>query len=168
LTLELTPIPVELRGIVVDAERRSPRLTREGVYDRMTNGFGFFFDSERIEARKGRPVSELIASLPMVELWPDTLAGGVRVAFRKRQFQSFRETDSYRPPPCFPQVFLDGVLLAAGGHVPAMLDLFTLGDLEAIEVYESPDFLPGRFHGLNAHCGTIVLWSRETGEPGGR
>jgi hypothetical protein len=160
VTLQLTPAPVDLSEIVVDVERRSPRLIQEGVYDRMTNGFGAYLDRERIEPRKGSPVSDLVALLPMVELWSDTLAGAVRVVFRKRQFESFRMTDSRRPPPCFPQVFLNGALLAPGGTVPGGLDQFPASDLEAIEVYESPAFLPSRFRGLNAHCGTIVLWTR--------
>lgn len=163
LSFGLEPLPVELGELVVEVERRSPRLAMEGVYDRMEAGIGVHFDQEKIEARRGRPVSELIALLPMVELWPDTMAGGVRVLFRKREFERLLTGDGHRPVPCFPQVFLDGGLLAPGGHVPAGLDQISLNDLEAVEVYDSPAFLPGRFVGQNARCGTIVLWTRQAG-----
>lgn len=160
VTLELNPLPVELRGLVVDAERQSPRLAMEGVYDRMANGFGDYFDRDRIEARPGRSVSEVVALLPMVELWPDTIAGisELRIVFRRRQIQRFLKEET-----CFPQVFLDGGLLHPGGTQSGSLSRISLNSMEAIEVYESPAFLPSRFHGSNAACGTIVLWSRGGG-----
>ena len=54
-------------------------------------------------------------------------------------------------------------MFAPGGEFPSRLDRVFLDNLEAIEVYESPAFLPGRFNGINARCGTIVLWSRGEG-----
>ncbi len=159
LTVELNPLPVELRGFVVDVERQSPRLALEGVYDRMTHGFGNYFDREKIDARPGRPVIDLIAQLPMVGFFPDTLGGGEGVFFRHRQFQRLIIPQE-KVPICFPQVYLNGALFAPGGEFPSRLDRVFLDDLEAIEVYESPAFLPGRFNGINSKCGTIVLWTR--------
>jgi hypothetical protein len=158
LTYDLMPLPVDLDELTVEAERRSPRLTMEGVYDRREAGIGVHIDERTIRARQGGKVSDIVALLPMMELFPDTLFGRVRVLFRRRQFERFMG-DGKRPPPCFPQVFLNGALLAAGGDVPGDLDIFSLADLEAIEVYESPAGLPGRFDGENARCGTIVLWT---------
>ncbi len=163
LTFEVSPIPVELSELVVEAEGRSPRLEMEGVYDRMENRIGVHFDRERIRARSGRSVSDIVAVLPMVELWPDTTVGlsELRVVFRRRQFERLIPIPGEgRPPPCFPQVFMDGALLATGGIHPGMLNQISLNDMEAIEVYESPAFLPSRFNGQWARCGTIVLWSR--------
>ncbi len=162
LTGELNPLPVELRGLIVDAERRSPRLAMEGVYDRMAHGFGAYFDRERLDARPGRPVVHLIALLPMVEFFPDTLGLGEGILFRQEQFLSLRNPKGLAPR-CFPQVYLDGVLFAPGGEFPSRLDRVFLDDMEAIEVYESRTYLPGRFDGVNAKCGTIVLWSRGEG-----
>ena len=159
LPFEVNPLPVELDELVVEGERRSPRLALEGVYDRSEARIGVHFDRERIRARQGSTVAKLVALLPMVELWPDTAMGGrvVRVLFRRRQFERLIPPPA---PPCFPQVYLNGGLLAAGGNSHAELDFFSLNDLEAVEVYESPALLPGRFSGPFAHCGTIVLWTR--------
>lgn len=160
LTFEVQPLPVELSELTVEAEGRSPRLALEGVYDRSEAGIGVHFSRERIRARPGGTVSELVALLPMVELWPDTIFGGVRAIFRRRQFQRLILPDGTSPPPCFPQVFLNGLRFATGGNTYAELDHFSLNDLEAVEVYDSPEFLPSRFNGPFAHCGTIVLWTR--------
>lgn len=159
LTVELNPLPVELRGLVVDAERQSPRLATEGVYDRMAHGSGAYFDREEIDARPGRPVIDLVALLPMVEFFPDTLGMGEGILFRQQQFPSWRSANGIAPR-CFPQVYLDGSMFAPGGELPSRLDRVFLSDIEAIEVYESQSQLPGRFNGVNAKCGTIVLWSR--------
>ncbi len=161
LTFEVNPLPVELSELVVEAESRSPRLEMEGVYERQENRVGVHFDRERIRARPGRPVSEIIALLPMVELWPDTVTGlgELRVVFRRRQIDRF-VGDGARVPPCFPQLFLNGSLIHTGGSQPGMLNRISLNSMEAIEVYESPAFLPSRFSGQWAGCGTIVLWSR--------
>jgi hypothetical protein len=160
MTFELAPLPVELGELNVEAERRSQRLAREGVYDRMEAGIGVHFDRERIRARPGTRVSDLIALLPMVELRPDPQARATRVLFRRRQFERLLEGDGAPTAPCFPQVFLDGAMLSIGGSIPTELDQFSTNDLQAVEVYESPAGLPTRFHGTNAHCGTIALWTR--------
>ena len=143
----------------MEAERQSPRLAMEGVYDRMAHGFGAYFDREKIDARPGRPVIDLIALLPMVEFSPDTLGLGEGVLFRQQQFPSLRSPNGLAPR-CFPQVYLDGVLFAPGGEFPSRLDRVFLDHIEAIEVYVSRAFLPGRFNGVHSRCGTIVLWSR--------
>lgn len=87
LTFEVNPLPVELHELVVEGEIRSPPLALEGVYDRAEARIEVHFDRERIRARPGGRVSDLVALLPMVELWPDTMVGGVRVVFRRRQFE---------------------------------------------------------------------------------
>jgi len=160
LTFELMPRPVELEELMVETERRSLRLAREGVYDRVEAGIGVHFDRQRLEDRPGTKVSDLIALLPMVELMPDPAERGVRVLFRRRQFERLITGDGQRPEPCYPQVFLNGGIIAVGGLFPGRLDQLSVNDMEAVEVYESPTGLPGRFSGANAKCGTIVLWSR--------
>ena len=113
LTYDLMPLPVDLDELTVEAERLSPRLTMEGVYYRREAGIGVHINERRIRARPGGRVADLIALLPMVELKPDTMYDELisRVVFRKRQFDRLGPP----PPPCYPQVFLNGALLAAGG-----------------------------------------------------
>jgi hypothetical protein len=156
LVFGLEPLPVELEGVVVEAERRSTRLALAGYYDRKEAGIGYYLDRDRIRSRPGRPVSEVIQLLPNVEMSFDTRFGDREPIFRRQQFSSFRGNSSL----CYPQVFMNGGPLATGGPVPGGLGRITLNDLEGIEVYPSPAHLPGRFHGPYAHCGTIVLWTR--------
>jgi len=156
LAFGLEPLPVELEELVVEAERRSPRLVLEGFYERKEAGIGWYIDRDRIRSRPGRPVSEIIALLPNVKLVRDGMFGGREPVFRRLQFGSFRGPSS----ACYPQVFLNGMLLSIGGSVPGGLDRISLNNMEAIEVYESRAHLPARFSGAFARCGTIVLWSR--------
>jgi hypothetical protein len=160
LTFGLKPLPVELEGLVVEAERRSTRLALAGCDDRKEAGIEWYLDQERIRSRPGRPVSEPIALLPEVDLARDPIFGGREPIFRRQQFGSFRSNS----PPCYPQVFLNGAVLALGGSTPGGLDRFSLNDLEAVEVYASPAHLPAhlpaRLSGPFDRCGTIVLWTR--------
>ncbi len=157
LVFGLKPRPVELGEVVVEGERRSFRLAWEGVYDRREAGIGWHIDQHRIRARSGRPVSELIALLPGVGLASDPISGGQEPVFRRPQMQRLISPQS---PVCYPQVYLNGVVLAMGGPVPGGLGRFFAIDLEAIEVYPSASGLPGRFSGAFARCGTIVLWTQ--------
>lgn len=154
---------VQLDSLVVETEGRSPRLKQVGFYDRMDAHVGRYFDEEQIRAYSGNPVSNIIKLLPMVELRPDTMfpvGHRVGVLFRRRQFQSLVGDDGPSTmSACYPQVFLNGLLMSIGGKYPAGLDHFLSNSLVGIEVYEDPAFLPPRFHGRYEYCGTIVLWA---------
>ena len=145
--------------VLVVERHEAVRLALEGVYERREARIGVHFDQDRIRSRPGRPVSELIALMPMVELYSDPTFGGLQkeVLFRQRQFDRLIGPAA---SPCYPQVFVNGSLFSPGGNVPGQLGLISLNDLEAVEVYDSPSGLPGRFRGMNPQCGTIVLWSR--------
>jgi hypothetical protein len=156
LAFGLRPLPVELGGLVVEAEQRSTRLALAGYYDRKEAGLGWYLGPERIRARSGRPVSELVALLPGVEMLHDAIFGGKEPIFRRQQFESLRGSASV----CYPQVYLNGVLLAMGGSTPGGLDRISLNRVEAVEVYPSASQLPSRFGGAFDRCGTIVLWTR--------
>lgn len=163
LDYRVEPRPVELDRLTVTAKSRSPRLEREGVYERMEARIGRHFDAEQLRAYRNNPVSNVLKLLPMIELRPDTMFPGaaVSVLFRRRQFPSPRGDDgASTQSACYPQVFLNGIIMSPGGEFPSGLDHFLSDNLSAIEVYEDPAFLPGRFHGHYASCGTIVLWSR--------
>jgi outer membrane receptor for ferrienterochelin and colicin len=69
-------------------------------------------------------------------------------------------------PPCFSQVFVDGVQIygmtvSTRGSDPPNLDDFHVEDLEAVEYYSSPSSTPPEFRTLTSQCGTLVLWTRE-------
>jgi len=163
LDYQVEPRPVELDSLVVETEGQSPHLKQVGFYDRMDAHLGRYFDEKQIKAYRGNPVSNIIKLLPMVELRPDTMfpvGHSVGVLFRRRQFQSLSDQGSSTNNACYPQVFLNGLLMSTGGKYPAGLDRFLSDPLSGIEVYEDPAFLPTHFHGRYEYCGTIVLWSR--------
>jgi hypothetical protein len=56
-----------------------------------------------------------------------------------------------------------GGLMAAGAEPAAIDDLVSPHDVFAMEVYRSPAEVPSEFHGPNAGCGVIVLWTRRGG-----
>jgi hypothetical protein len=75
-------------------------------------------------------------------------------------------------PQCLPQIIVDGVMVRWGGAVAAPMggrtaaasqpleDLIKVGHIDAIEVYRAFNGVPQQYVGPNAHCGTILIWTR--------
>jgi hypothetical protein len=62
---------------------------------------------------------------------------------------------------CPPAVYLDRMLLNPGRGERAVIDDWVLpGEVEAVEVYDSPASLPAEFGGSRAGCGVVVIWTR--------
>lgn len=60
---------------------------------------------------------------------------------------------------CPPLIFVDG--MPVGTAATFDFDGFlTIGDLEAIELYNGPANVPVGFHLSGAHCGVIAMWTR--------
>lgn len=174
--------PVEVSAA---ATRRSLELA--GFYDRQRADFGHYITPEDIEKRQATRITDLLASLPGVNLVP-TGPGSVGAVSLQ-----LRGSDLSRGGVCRPRVFVDGVLYARGDSRPKRADD---GDVErrvedeiqeldkslniddighpsvvaAIEVYRSATQVPVQFGGTSVEtlCGVIVIWTRTGSMRSGR
>jgi hypothetical protein len=145
LTVEyrLSTEAVLLRPVTVVAYTGRPDGVLGGFYERMERGgFGTFISREQIEQRHPIYPSDLLRTVPGVQIIP-TWWGRAVVLMRGR---------------CVPQIYLDGMRIASG----SIDDLVTPMDLEGIEVYRGLAGLPVEFAGPASTCGAIVLWTRRT------
>lgn len=148
--------PVRLEPIEVVVERREVALEAVGFYRRREFATGGdFIDRQTIEDQN--PVE-------MVDI------------FRRLNGVEFRLADPFNPstraiilrggkrenPPCYPSVYLDGVLVHIAGDGPAMLNQLVVPDqIAGMEVYQGGASMPLEYGGTNASCGAVVLWTRK-------
>lgn len=143
--------PAAGRRIV--AERRHPRLTEVGFYERRresaTRGRGHFFTPERIRALAPTRLTDLLTEVDgLRELCPRQTCRLVSRRARRCSHAS---------------VYLNGALVMDGrawnfdrGSVD---DLAAPHEVAAIEVYLRSVSLPGEFTAPADRCGAIVIWS---------
>jgi hypothetical protein len=118
-------------------------------YERRELGLGWFIGPGDIERRQPQRPSDLLRTVPGVEVTP--------VRFDKSTIR-FRRSVGNRP--CEPSLFVDGI------HTRAMdLDDIDRSDLLALELYRGPAELPGEFSRSASDCGAIVAWTRVYGDP---
>ena len=143
--------PATGRRIV--AERRHPRLTAVGFYERRresaTRGRGHFFTPERIRALAPTRLTDLLTEVDgLRELCPRQTCRPVSRRVRRCSHMS---------------VYLNGALVMDGrawnferGGVD---DLAAPHEVAAIEVYLRSVSLPDEFTAPADRCGAIVIWS---------
>jgi hypothetical protein len=138
------PAPV-LEPIAVFAEKSKAGLDQVGFSRRQKNGFGYFMDTEAIEARQATRMTDLFRTVPSLRVVPsgmdyvvesnrDVQGGCVRYVVDGSPYQSMYpgDIDRLMPP-----------------H-----------DVAAIEVY-SGSSTPAEFQAAgNSSCTTIIMWSR--------
>ena len=162
----LPPHPIMLEGMSVEVEARSLALDRTGFYARSEHRPGVFFDPKYIERRAPRFTTDLLRSLPGVELLESREAGRGTVPIMSWALRNLGPGGSL----CFPRVGLDGVVINPGVTAwgPTNLDeLVHPQDLQGMEVYRGSAEAPVEFGGGLAACGLIVLWTRLGGGGGG-
>ena len=149
-TVTLTPIPQNLAPVVVKAGNYTGRMA--GFYHRRDQGIGSFITRERLEDENPTRVTDVMRRLP-----------GVQVRSTPEARNAVRFRGHTRNGGCWPLVWLDGAPLAAGEFD---LDVLSPKSIEGIEVYSGIAQIPSQFIGMRdrAHCGVIVVWSRE-GQP---
>lgn len=153
IELRVAPRTVTLEPLVVTAERDQQIA---GFYERLRRrGFGHFLSREDIEERRiGPHVSELLRTLPGVQVVPGSLGAGLG-----------DDLIVMRGPvgSCLPTIYIDGMPVAqhAGGGVDAML---TPDMLEGVEVYTTAGTAPATIHARGT-CGVVAFWTRR-GEGG--
>jgi len=150
----LTPSPVALEGIEVEAERRNPRLEMEGFYRRKDQGVGHFLTREEIERRNPTRTAHLFDRIPRAWVMGDA------VVFPSSAMYGALIGEGM----CAPQIYVDGMLFSGGqmGPQDRSIDEIAPQDIEAMEVYTSAARAPIQY-AMDSSCGVILVWLRRGG-----
>ena len=145
--LQLSVAAVRIAPLEVEAPR-DPYLEGMGFYERMRLGSGYYLTETEIRKRAGSTLVDLLRT-----------TRGVKI-----QRVNTRQEVYLTSPTCLPQIVLDGVMVRWGGRgantLQPLEDLVRVPHIEAIEVYRAFNGVPGQYVGPNAHCGTILIWTR--------
>lgn len=154
--VELDPAPDDASpgaGPRIVAERRHPRLTEVGFYERRresaTRGRGHFFTRERIRALAPTRLTDLLTEVDgLREVCPRQTCRLVSPRARRCSHMS---------------VYLNGTMVIDGRawdfEQGSVDDLAAPHEIVAIEVYLRAVSLPGEFAAPSNRCGAIVIWS---------
>jgi hypothetical protein len=151
--VELDPAPDAASPPRIVAERRHPRLTAVGFYERRresaTRGRGHFFTPERIRALAATRLTDLLTEVNgLREVCPRQTCRFVSRQARRCSHMS---------------VYLNGTLVMDGRawdfEQGGVDDLAAPDEIVAIEVYLGAVSLPGEFAAPSNRCGAIVIWS---------
>ena len=141
----LDAVAVELPGM----ETRASAQWLSKFYDhRASQGGGHFFTREDIEKANPRQLSDMMRSVPGLQLKPSSVGPpSVRVARSERG--AFGD--------CPVQYWVDGMRAT-----DLELDDISPREVEALEVYAGPATLPPEYRTRTgtSSCGTIVIWTR--------
>lgn len=151
----LTPSPVELEEMVVEAARDRTPLDISGFYDRAAIGRGHFMIREEILATSVDRIVDAFRGVPRVfvdERRP--LTGGVDVLAPPALLMRRGVSE------CRPTLYVDRAIVESGVHGPVRPDEYVApSDVEAIEVYTRQNDIPAEFNPVN-DCGVVVIWTR--------
>ena len=141
VTIALTPRPVAVAPVAVEAPRRPSRMD---AFDRRRQGsVGHFFTFEDIQRARPTVTSDLLRRV-----------AGLRVhcTMGPCTVRSVRAST----PRCPMQVFVDGVAAfnMSPDEIPAV-------DLEGMEIYRGASEIPPEFNRGTAACGVIVIWTAD-------
>lgn len=125
---------------------RSPRLDREGFYQRERMGFGRFLTRHELQNMVVTETTTIFRTVPGVRLIP---TGGTRYAL----------VISRGGVQCVPRVMVDNLTIPAS-EIDTMV---RPEQIAGIEVYRGATEIPGRFVGQHNGCGLIVIWTEIPG-----
>jgi hypothetical protein len=136
---------VQLAPLEVTASAVPPGL-RE-FEERRTLGMGEYIDWTRIRKEDFRRTSDLFRGVH-----------GVRIGY-DRSGQAYLSSSRGNCPM---QIVLDGLSIYKPGSPgsPPSIDLWSLVNIDAIEVYRGASTTPMQYAGKGAGCGTVMLWTR--------
>ena len=156
MRVELAAEPFELEPIVVTTVR-DPRLEVQGFYERKQwsdrTGLGYFVTRDEIQRRNPQRITHVFSMIPGVRV---SCAGGIGSCF----------VEMARTSPSAgctqPNVYLDGVkVLRDNQRTRESVDMLVLPhEVAGIEVYRGPSEVPAEYHGADARCGAVVIWTQ--------
>lgn len=140
---QLSTRQVVLSPLVVKGEPSRLDGALAGFRERARqDAFGTFLTRDEIEKRHPLRTTDLLRTIPGVQLLPAGLGG--RFAVRMRG-------------GCAPAVYLDGMRVRLAGMT--IDDLVQPLDLEGIEVYRTGAEVPGEYS-FGSGCGAVLIWTR--------
>ena len=144
VALRLNADGVRLTPIKVTAKNKRAAGKLGGFAERASKRtFGRFITREDIEKRHPVSVSDMLATIPGLQVVPSPRGFGNEV----RSITG-----------CRPAVYLDGVRFPLMGEsIDHIVDPM---DVEGIEVYTNAAEMPVEYQGPGASCGAILLWTR--------
>ncbi len=157
VTVALAVDAVPLEPLTVTARSHPPNryLADAGFYDRRRAGVGTFLTREDIMKRRPEEFSDLMRTIPGMEIRPAGVTG------RTGYTMSMRTNGR-----CQPALVLDGVPTLIGGQQALRsrdlpLD-FVLAprDIEGLELYKGAAGVPSEYNVNNAACGVLLVWTR--------
>jgi hypothetical protein len=148
---------VVLDPIEVTGRTPPPAGLRGGFEERRAMGFGRFMDSTELRRSEHMHLSDLMRrhGIEIVRI------RDMRVA---PMFRLIPVVANRAKGNCLMKVILNGMAVydpERDAQWPTSIDEFTVGSLEAVEVYQNVAQLPLEFSGALATCGVVVLWSRQ-------
>ncbi|MFI5214691.1 MAG: carboxypeptidase regulatory-like domain-containing protein [Gemmatimonadales bacterium] len=178
VAIQLIPSAVPLDTLTVSASADNfPGLQVNGFFERMADrrrggGSASFVTPEEIERRHPQKVTDLLAQLP-----------GSHIVYETRFGHSIAIPYG-REAGCLMNVWIDGALISGlygapisasparfprPGELPSpdrpdkgdmgIDEVVSANEVQAIEVYQSPNEVPARFDVVKNRCGTIVIWT---------
>lgn len=140
----LAPLEVVARG------RREGSPVLNGFRDRVALGLGSFILREEIERRRPVYATDLLRSVPGVELISEGTGSRPRIRLARAAGRG-----------CDARIFLDGVLMNRTGSPPIHLDdLVSPGSIEGIEIYRGLGSIPAEYLNPDTECGVVGVWTR--------
>jgi len=150
----LTPEPIEIEALDVQANRTMTPLERSGFYDRVLTAPGYFLSREDIQRAGSSKVADVFQRVPRVEVDATRPLTGPDVMQNPSIFMR-KGTE-----PCFPTLYIDRHIVANGVTAPVRPDDWVnSGEIEAIEVYSRATQVPPEFDSVGG-CGVVLIWTR--------
>lgn len=146
---------VDLPGIRVETEGRSPALARVGFYERMEATRGRFLTRDDIEQRRPSLASHAIENVPGIRTRSST-NDGMLVWFAGNEKATLSGVVI-----CGPRLLINGLEVHQGGDGgPLAIDRFvSVHEISGVEIYRSAAQLPPQYGGAHAACGVILIWT---------
>ncbi len=137
---------LEVADLTVEVKRTNRVDPMADFKRRMERGFGEFITREEIEKRNPQHTSDLLRTVPGVDVGP-VRRGRAQITMRRAGRQ------------CQPVVFLDGVMTRNYN-----IDNLQPGAIEGIEVYRRGSETPPQFTLSSTGCGVLVIHTRTGGD----
>jgi carboxypeptidase family protein/TonB-dependent receptor-like protein len=134
-------------------------------------GLGHFITRDQLAKQEDRRLSEILSEVPSLQIiqgggnkaWLSRMRGVPSLNRECVQLEG-RGTVQQMCNYCYAQVYVDAVLMYAGGsrgEVPN-INRFWAGDIEAIEYYAGGAQTPSKYANLNSNCGVLVIHTRRS------